>query len=121
MAMFIGPTHSGWNGVGIKQPLTQEQTFLRMDPAEALTRKNDGAARIDDRRAAQCEADERMRQLKARKDQWRLGELPPGPMPPEGDVTIIEIAEMIGRAQAVGTSLDLKTAYEAVLNQAATN
>ena len=91
MAMFIGPTHTGWNGQGwIKQPLTQEQTFLRMDLAEALKRKNDGRAHIDDRRAAQSGANELVKQLKARKDQSRVGGLPPGPLPPEGDVTVIE-------------------------------
>ena len=40
---------------------------------------------------------------------------------PEAIKCAFEIAEMIGRAQAVGTSLDLKTAYDAVLSRAALN
>lgn len=90
MALFVGPTTTGWDGKGwIKQPLTQEQSLLRMDLADALKRKN-MANGLPDYQQADAEAQELVRQLKARKDQSRLGGLPAGPLPPEGDTTVVE-------------------------------
>lgn len=92
MALSVFPTHTGWNAdAWIKQPLTPEQSELRMRLADALSRKNDGRLRIGERREAMSQADEYVQALKARKDQSRVGGLPPEPMPAgDGDVTVIE-------------------------------
>lgn len=89
MALKLLPLMTGPEGL-VRQSLTGEQASLAYQLEQARKRKNDTMGGVEQHREAKADMARLSDALVAAKDQSRVGGLPPEPMPPGGDVTVIE-------------------------------
>lgn len=91
MALRFSPLASTTGQAGlIQQPVTPDYSILAKKLEEARRALMAPDTANTDRPGHQTQVNDLQRALVAGKDQSRLDQLPPGPMPPPGDVTVIE-------------------------------